>query len=206
MGLLDLIPDDPFPLVYTFRVLTLVGRYGSGKTALAVLYARRLIAQGYGAYVAANVPIDLPVLREYDSRPSELVHAVYIYDEAWQDLAADASVKAVKAHLAYLRKRGCYLLLASVLPLTRFLAGFPVLSFVFAMPVLWHVRFWQWQVGLGKLSQWGWCVESIRPAYGLYDSSYQPDGRWWLYDPSPWRGYSTDEWAQRRQVHLPQSF
>jgi len=198
VSILDLISSDPFPLVLPFRIAQITGRYGGGKTALAVHWARRMAREGYVAYICANIPLSLPVIAEYIDRPRDLRYTCYIVDEAWQYLALDASATAVKRELAYLRKYGNYMLLPSVVPLTKHISSFPEVSFVFSFSRIIGLHWWVyfWRVGSGSRAingYWWWLTPAA--VWGIYDSSYIPTDKWWLYDITEWRGYDLETWV-----------
>jgi hypothetical protein len=203
MSILDLLSNDPFPLILPFRLVQITGRYGGGKTALAVHWARRLASESYVAYVCSNIPLALPVLAEYSERPRDLRYTCFIIDEAWQYLALDASANAVKNELAYLRKYGSFMLLPSVIPLTKHISSFPNISFIFSFSRIFGLHWWvyYWQVGTGKRAvtgYWWWLTPSS--VWGIYDSSYIPTDLWWVYDVSQWRGSTLEDWAKAKGV------
>jgi len=203
VSVLDLISNDPFQLVLPFRVVQISGRYGGGKTALAVHWSRRLSQEGYIAYVCANIPLALPVVAEYVERPRNLSYTCYIVDESWQYLALDASAAAIKKELAYLRKYGNYMLLPSVIPLTKHISSFPSVSFVFSFSRLFNLHWWvyYWQVGTGRRSINGyWWWMNPNSVWGLYDSSYIPVDKWWVYDITEWRGTGLQDWCKVKGV------
>jgi len=205
MSILDLVSNDPYPLVLPFRVAQITGRYGGGKTALAVHWARRLARDGHIAYVCANIPLALPVFAEFDDRPRELRYVAFIVDEGWQYLGLDATPRVIKAELAYLRKYGSFIFLPSVIPLTKHLSGFPVVNFVFSFSRVLGLHWWvyHWSVGTGRRAATGyWWWMDPTTTWGLYDSSYLPSSKWWLYDVTEWRGSTLDVWARSKNVNL----
>jgi len=203
MNILDLISSDPFPLVLPFRIAQVTGRYGGGKTALAVHWARRMAREGHIAYVCANIPLALPIVAEYSERPRDLRYTCYILDEAWQYLALDASAATVKKELAYLRKYGNYMLLPSVVQLTKHISSFPEITFVFSFSRILGLHWWiyYWRVGSSKRMLDGyWWWMNPHSTWGLYDSSYIPVDKWWLYDITEWRLCDLKEWALKRSL------
>lgn len=208
MSILDLLSDDPYPLVLPFRFAQIVGRYGGGKTALTVHWARRLAIDGHIAYICANIPLSLPVVSEHAGRPRDLRYTCYIMDEGWQYLSLDASARQLKAELAYLRKLGNYILTSSVIPLTRHVASFPTIEFVFSFSRVLGIHWWiyRWSVGgrgrTGRHGYWWWMTPTS--TWGLYDSSYIPSDIWWIYDITEWRGQSLTDWAAARGIQEDQ--
>jgi len=205
MSILDFLSNDPYSLVLPFRLIQITGRYGGGKTALAVHWARRLSSDGHIAYVCANIPLALPVVAEYTERPRELNYVAYIIDEGWQYLGLDATPKSIKTELAYLRKFGNFIFLPSVIPLTKHLIGFPVITFTFSLSRVVGVHWWiyYWSVGTGRRATAGyWWWMNPQTTWGQYDSAYLPSDHWWVYDITQWRGTSLEQWAKSKDVEL----
>ncbi len=129
-----------------FRVVWLSGRYGGGKTSLALHLADRLVAAGDVQFVACNFPLRVGrVVAEYESFQDMVDNTsdvCIIYDEGWQDLGVGASPKAIRQYLAYLRKRSSILLIPSVLPLSRSVAAVRVVrklnALIFGLPLWWY--------------------------------------------------------------------
>lgn len=93
-----------------FRTLWLGGRYGGGKTSLAVLLADWLVSAGYAESVVCNFPCVLGT----DANHLKVIRdAVIILDEAWMFLE---SWESVKQYAAFLRKQNLILLMPSVFP------------------------------------------------------------------------------------------
>ena len=123
--------------VYTFRNVWIGGRYGGGKTLLAVALADTL-AKKYDFDTYSNAPVNLPSSVEHmttcngdspacDKQCQAMIeltgkgkhHTTVIYDEAWMALGAGTSPKQIKAYMAYLRKMDVVLLMPSVLPMAK---------------------------------------------------------------------------------------
>lgn len=109
--------DDFVDMVSRFRTLWLGGRFGGGKTALAVELAARFCRLGFADKIVSNTPLLLPLVGECDERDvHDVTFAVLVLDESWRWLGRRSSNK-LNDWLAYLRKRDQILLLPSVLPL-----------------------------------------------------------------------------------------
>lgn len=172
-----LISSDHLDVILTTRVVVYSGRYGSGKTALAVYDALRLVHLGV-KYIYTNLNLcnnSFTIVREdreFDA--SALTDAVILLDEAWLYLALDVSAKELKRFLAFLRKQNLFLLLPSVLPLQRYLVRSAVrvqrfYSFSWVGLPAWLYR---WELGQGRDTVrgywWWWRYQQV---FGEYDTS-----------------------------------
>jgi hypothetical protein len=181
--------------IHSFRTCQFDGRFGGGKTLIAVAIARYM-QQTYGYSIYSNIDItldgvvqSLPVcdckkcLRSY--RKMRDAHAQYVpqnhtcivYDEAWLSFGQGAPSKQMQAYLAYIRKFDLIMLMPSVAPLAKtaaqlycertFNAG------VFGIP-LW---IYQWGVKGKSVKDSGGKFALWRPSqmFGTYDTFAQPD-------------------------------
>lgn len=180
--------------VHLYRMLWLAGRFGGGKTSLAIAVAQWLISKSYARYIASNIPLffgreverrSLSELRKLasDGKP-EVRDTVILLDEAWQQLGARKGHNA-EAWLAFTRKANNYLLMPSVLPLAKEVQQLKcsrVLNgMVFGIP-LW--RYW-WKLGEGKgedgdKGHFNWWRPSA--VFDLYDHTCVPIEEYIIYD------------------------
>lgn len=174
-----------------FRVLWLTGRYGGGKTSLALHLADLLIREGSQHRIATNAKLLAPWVQvgESDSfgdlMESGLQDACLIFDEGWLDLGTGASPRQVRQYLANLRKINCVLLVPSVLPLVRDLRVLTVErefnAMTFGLP-LWLYRY---RLAMGTTRKgeegrfWWWNPSRV---FGWYDSGEVPGGVWRVYE------------------------
>lgn len=99
-----------------FRVCWLRGRYGGGKTALAVVMLAKLLAERHVEKVVSNIPMT------FSLPPSmPLLNAGILLDEAWIYLEGR---RDVYDYAAFVRKFNHYLLLPSVFPVHNRLSFF----------------------------------------------------------------------------------
>lgn len=173
----------------TFRTVWFGGRYGGGKTSLAVWLALGLVEQRYASTIISNLPLALDgeqIIGREEARSAS--DAVLILDEGWQELEVGSSNRSIKEWLAFLRKQNQIVLLPSVLPLARQVSVFTVErrfnGYPFGLPI-WVYR---WRLNTGAItrrsSELGW-LWWVRPSdvFGVYDHEYRPDGkRWFRYD------------------------
>jgi hypothetical protein len=181
---------EPLRYVTLFRTLWLAGRYGGGKTALAVYLAAELVSNKFASTIVSNLPLDLgvsgTVIKKGDI--AEITDAVLLLDEGWQELEVGASNKAIKEWLAYLRKQNHFVLMPSVLALARQVSIFTVERRFNGLPFGVPYWFYQWRLTTGlqtkKRSDRGWLWWHYpQRMFGSYDTEYRPDGqRWFVYE------------------------
>lgn len=145
-----------------FRTLWLSGRYGGGKTSLAIALGARLLKEGYADKIVANFPM---IGRTYPV-PVPLTNAVIILDEAWQYMKDG---QAVEDYAAFLRKFNVYLIMPSVLDIhhsLRYLATWRVFNGeVIGLP-MW---FYRWKLFSRSMSDQGfWVAHRPHTIFGSY--------------------------------------
>lgn len=172
--------------LFLFRTLWLSGRWGGGKTALAVEIALRILLSRRAEFIVSNVPLVFTPLTVI--KPSEVPDckfSVIIMDEAWSYLES-GSWKSAKDWIAYLRKRDQVMLLPSVLPLTTYVRRLSVERTFNGLPM--GVPFWlyRWVIDYGETSgrkqktgRFPW----IRPQsiFGLYKHRAEPGDEFYVY-------------------------
>lgn len=188
--------------VHTFRNVWVRGRYGGGKTLLAVALADSL-SRSYGYKVYANIPVHLEKsvsnlatcdgtsklcddgcrARLSAGLPGKY-HAVVIYDEAWLSLGSGTSPKQIKKYLAYLRKMDVVLLMPSVLQMARhsYLLWCERKMNLGALGIpIWS---YQWAVAGSTPKKDGGTFYMVRPQrwFGVYDTHAQPEDLVSLFD------------------------
>ena len=67
--------DDPVSLTSSFRVVWIRGRYGGGKTSLAVWLTMELLKRRYARHVVSNIELTHPSL-EFVMRQLDIAHDV----------------------------------------------------------------------------------------------------------------------------------
>lgn len=182
---------------WLYRMISFVGRFGGGKTSLAIAVAQWLCGKNYARYVASNIPlnfgthiktVDVDELRRIDyslEKPAP-VHrdTAILMDESWMYLGKGASRKDVSDWLAFMRKGNNFLLMPSVLPLVSDVTTLKVERYfngmVLGMPA------WLYRWTLGNPKQGGdkghyiwWNPQRV---FDLYDSSGIPGEDFLIYD------------------------
>ena len=143
--------DDPVSLTSSFRVVWIRGRYGGGKTSLAVWLTLELLKRRYARHVVSNIELthdklelvrvtnekkflrELVELYEHaatvddvSTLTSELIDCVILIDESWRLLAEDMPSQTRKTLTAYLRKLNQYLVMPSVMSVHKSLTTYSV--------------------------------------------------------------------------------
>ncbi len=166
-----------------FRYCHIGGRYGGGKTMVALRLALELAMQGHVRYIASNVPA--PYVTPVSGLPAAMpVDTAVVYDEGGVFLR---SSKHLESYAAYLRKANIVMLVSSVIPPPRFAIKFTVWrsfnGFALGIPCAlysWRIRVDGDDDVSGRFVYW-------RPDkfYGHYDTAFVPDQRW----PTELEGY-----------------
>lgn len=174
-----------------FRTCWIGGRYGGGKSALAVHLALQLIAEGHCTKVAANMPLHLGVAgRAIEADEVQaLTDVAIILDEGWNQLGKGSDNHKLKMWLAYLRKRNQYVLMPSVLDLARQLMVFTIERRFNFIPLGLSAWLYQWRLRTGGITkrseQTGYFVWSKpQAAFAFYDHIYESREIYHVYELS----------------------
>lgn len=131
-----------------FRICWLRGRFGGGKTALAVLMSARLLAEKRVKQVVSNMPVTFAV-----SPVAPLEESAILLDESWVYLETR---KDVYDYAAFVRKFNHYLLLPSVFPVHNRLAFFFVQRVFNGYTVGLPVWFYRWGLRDKDVKEYGY--------------------------------------------------
>lgn len=170
-------------MVSRFRLLWLSGRYGGGKTSLAVYLAARFCQAGLTTRIVSNTPLRLKEVARLDPRDvHDVTDSVLLMDESWR-YVGEGSDKQVKEWMAYMRKRNQILLMPSVMNIARALRVVRIerrFNFSgFGVPLWWYTWFLNSATGKEK-QQWYWW----RPArvFALYNHELPEMDDFAVYD------------------------
>lgn len=162
-----------FDLLRQYRIAWLSGRFGAGKTAMAVAMADYL-ADKYGYRVYSNFPL---VFDEYyrGIKGDKVLHAVVIIDEAGLEMVTKINTLADRM-IAYTRKMDIIILLPSFIPPSsriRFLQYYPIINLSSAgLPL----AVYGWRVNLAGFKASGsFLVVNPSDYYRMYDSFVAQD-------------------------------
>ena len=97
--------DEFWRMFLAYRTLWLDGKFGGGKTLLAVLFSAKLLAENHVNRCLSNVPL------AFSEKPEYGINCSMILDEAWDALT---SRSAVVTYAAYTRKLNQFLIAPSV--------------------------------------------------------------------------------------------
>lgn len=162
-----------FELLRQYRIAWLSGRFGAGKTAMAVAMAEYL-ASKYGYRVYSNFPL---VFDEFDTgvKGEKVLHAVFILDEAGLEIVARVNTLAERM-IAYTRKMDIVILLPSFIPPSariRFLQYYPIINLASAGVPL---AIYGWRVNLANFKASGsFLVANPNDYYRMYNSFVAQD-------------------------------
>jgi len=131
-----------------FRVCWYRGRYGGGKTSLAVLCAARLLAEGTVENVVSNIPLSFSV-----PPPEPFKDTAILLDESWIYLE---SRRDVVDYAGFVRKFNHYLLLPSVFPIHSRLSFFYVQRVFNAYSIGLPLWFFEWGIRDKVVKERGW--------------------------------------------------
>ena len=154
-----------------YRFLWLGGRFGGGKTSLAVFLSYFILRMGWADFVVSNIPIAWgvpPVLyRRYT--PDD---AVLLLDEGGLFMKFSGDFERVGA---FMRKLNMYALLPSVIPPAGIFRMFQVQRvinfYTIGIPMWWY----QWRLSIGAVTSngsFGWLYPSA--VFGYFDTLATP--------------------------------
>lgn len=151
-----------------FRVVSIRGRFGGGKTHLGVSLCYWLLGSGYVDRIVTNVP----VFYHLDDGIHNLTRTAIMLDESWSYIN---SRDDVLTYSAYLRKLDSYLILPSVFDIHRRLDFFNVERIynlqAFGIPA-WYYK---WSLSQSKNRDNGsFILVNPQSMYGTYDTRYIP--------------------------------
>lgn len=173
--------------VTLFRTLWLSGRYGGGKTALAVHLAFMLCKNDYAENIVSNIELaGTPTAILTRDQLFDLRDCAMVLDESWLMLGQGTSNSKVQEWLAYLRKSNLYMLLPSVMPLAKQVSHLVVERELSLMPLGLPLWIYRWRLTTGgttKRAQQLGRVYWYKPAsvFNLYNHEDRPGERYYYY-------------------------
>jgi len=154
-------------MLSAFRIVWLSGRFGGGKTSLAVILGAWLLANGKVDTVVSNFETSISTPPAFP-----LYNSAILLDESWIYLDDRSSVTT---YAAFVRKFNHYLILPSVWPPHNrftFLSVQRVFNaYVVGVPA-WVYR---WQLGMRSVKEKGYfAVFNPSAIFGHYDTEFVP--------------------------------
>lgn len=174
--------------IFSFRKIWLKGPNGSGKTALCVELALRMVSAGYVSQIVTNTPLSLVPDAVLDVKDvPEVRDCCIIMDEAWQYLESGAW-KSVKDWMAFPRMRDQVYLLPSVINLTSQVRHLFIRRLWNGYPMgfkVWFYHFWidgslkgeeSKKNKAGRLIWW-----NPHTVFPWYNTAHEPGKQFYLY-------------------------
>jgi len=148
-----------------FRVCWVRGRYGGGKSSLAVIMAARLLAESRVEQVVSNMPLTFSV-----SPSVPLLKSAIVLDESWIFIETR---KDVLDYAAFVRKYDHYLLLPSVFPIHNRLSFFFVQRVFNGYSVGIPCWFYRWGIRDKDVKEYGYFgLWHPKAVYNHYPTKY----------------------------------
>lgn len=150
-----------------FRIVWIRGRFGAGKTSLAVLMAARLLAEKRVTACVGNIPMT------FQSQPTiPMEQSAIMLDEAWMYIEGR---KDVTDYAGFVRKFEHYLLLPSVFPVHSRMAFFYVQrvwnGYTLGLP-MW---FYRWGLRMNDVRESGsFAIKNPVAVFGHYPTKFVP--------------------------------
>lgn len=169
-------------MLLAYKTVWFMGRYGAGKTSLAVLCAARLLAEKRVEKIVSNIPMSFSTLIQpprYDENGEVvfesvemLLHAGILLDEAWMYVD---DKQATMDYAGFVRKFDHYLLLPSVFPVNIRLSYFYVQrvfnGYTLGLP-LW---FYKWNINNRGIKEKGYfAIRNPHAVFGHYPTDFVP--------------------------------
>lgn len=169
-------------MLLAYRTVWFMGRYGAGKTSLAVICSARLLAEKRVEKIVSNIPLSFSTLVKSPSYNEDgevifestenLLNAGILLDEAWQNIE---DKQATIDYAGFVRKFNHYLLLPSVFPINARLSYFFVQRVFNGYGVGLPMWFYKWNISNRGIKEQGFfAVQNPTSIFGHYDTDFVP--------------------------------
>lgn len=178
---------------HLFRMVWIRGRFGGGKTALAVAVCLWLVQKSYARYIASNIALTVgrevavvsaEELRRVSCAGPVFRDTVILMDESWQALGKGTSRNQIQSWLSFMRKGNNFLIMPSVLPLVSDVTTLQVERFFNGLVL--GVPAWLYKWHLGDYRKGGdrglHLFMNPKRVFGLYDTAAIPSEEYTIYD------------------------
>lgn len=185
-----------------YRVAWIMGRYGAGKTSLAVIMAGRLLAEKRVENIVSNIPIDFSTSLSPDTPVyNNLENAGLLLDEAWIYLD---NRQSVLDYAAFIRKFNHFLLLPSVFPIHPRLSYFFVQRVFNAYTIGFPFWVYKWNINNKGIKEHGYfAIQYPTAVFGHYPSDFVPADDGYIADAvtstAKLRGFTPDTKSKGRK-------
>ena len=170
--------DTFWNMFLAYRTCWFMGRYGGGKTSLAVIMAARLLAEKRINNVFSNIPLSFSTSLDdigtmTGSEFSDwFKNCALLLDETWIYIN---DRNAVVDYAAFIRKFNQYLLMPSVFPVHQRLSYFFVQRVFNGYTLGIPAWFYQWNISNRGIKEKGYfAVTNPTAVFGQYPTDYVP--------------------------------
>lgn len=160
--------SDFWNMLLAYRIVWIHGRYGAGKTSLAVMIAARLMAEGYIDQCWSNMPMT------FSSKPGSgsYDHVGIVLDEAWLYLETR---RDVRDYAAFVRKFEHYLILPGIFPIHARLNFLRVQRIFNGYVVGFPAWFYRWRLKYADIKETGtFFIMNPTSIFGHYPTKFVP--------------------------------
>lgn len=178
---------------WLYRMVWIGGRFGGGKTSLAIAIAIWLCQRNYARFIASNIPLQVgrevgrvsaTELRRITCEGPVYRDTVILMDEAWIQLGKGAGRKQIVEWLSYMRKGNNFLVMPSVIPLVAEVATLRVERIFNGM--VFGVPGWLYKWNLGDYRKGGdrgiYWFNNPQSVFPLYDTTGIPLDGFIIYE------------------------
>lgn len=177
-------------MLLAYKTVWFMGRYGAGKTSLAVICAARLLAEKRVEKIVSNIPLSFgtqikpPTYNEDGEVQFEtvekLLHAGILLDEAWMYVD---DRQATMDYAGFVRKFDHYLLMPSVFPVNVRLSYFYVQRVFNGYSIGLPFWFYKWNINNRGIKEDGFfAIQNPTAVFGHYPTDFVPGDDGYISD------------------------
>lgn len=177
-------------MLLAYKTVWFMGRYGAGKTSLAVMCAARLLQEKRVEKIVSNIPMSFSTLIKpptYDENGDvkfesveKLLHAGILLDEAWMYVD---DRQATMDYAGFIRKFDHYLLMPSVFPVNARLSYFYVQRIFNGYSLGLPMWFYRWNINNKGIKENGtFAILNPHAVFGHYPTDFVPGDDGYISD------------------------